>query len=201
MPPGKQGRTRGPRAGGPMIAKRRLRLLTVVGARPQFVKAAVVSRAIAAWNRQLDRPPCVEEEILHTGQHYDPMMSQVFFDEMDIPPPVVNLQVGSYGGHGAATAAMLTGIEQGNPRPRARLPAGLRRHQLDAGRRPGRGQAPRSRHPRGSGPAVVATAACPRKSTASWSITWPACSSARRSRPARTSPARASPPGSTWSAT
>ena len=95
-----------------MIAKRKVRLLTVVGARPQFVKAAVVSRAIAAWNQQPQAAAVVEEEILHTGQHYDPMMSQVFFDEMDIPPPVVNLQAGSYGGHGAATAAMLTGIER-----------------------------------------------------------------------------------------
>ena len=88
-----------------------LRLLTVVGTRPQFVKAAVVSRAIAAWNQQ-SPAVAVAEEILHTGQHYDPMMSQVFFDEMDIPPPVVNLRTGPHSGHAAATAAMLTGIEK-----------------------------------------------------------------------------------------
>ena len=51
------------------------------------------------------------EEILHTGQHYDPMMSQVFFEEMEIPRPAVNLQVGS-GNHGAVTGAMLAGIER-----------------------------------------------------------------------------------------
>ncbi len=55
--------------------------------------------------------PVIEEEILHTGQHYDPMMSQVFFEEMEIPPPAVNLQVGS-GNHGEATGAMLAGIER-----------------------------------------------------------------------------------------
>ena len=88
-----------------------LRLLTVVGTRPQFIKAAVVSRAIAAWNQQ-SPAVAVAEEILHTGQHYDPMMSQVFFDEMDIPPPVVNLRTGPHSGHAAATAAMLTGIEK-----------------------------------------------------------------------------------------
>ncbi len=94
-----------------MIAQPKLRLLTVVGTRPQFIKAAAVSRAIADHNRQ-PLATRVEEEILHTGQHYDPMMSQVFFDEMRIPPPVVNLRVGSRGGPGEATAAMLAGIER-----------------------------------------------------------------------------------------
>ncbi len=92
-----------------MTAKGRFRLLTVVGARPQFVKAAVVSRAIAAWNRH-SPAEAIEEQLLHTGQHYDPLMSQVFFDEMEIPPPVVNLHSGPHDGHAAATAAMLTGI-------------------------------------------------------------------------------------------
>ena len=94
-----------------MAAKRRLRLLTVVGARPQFIKAAALSRAIAAYN-QASPSAAIDEEILHTGQHYDPMMSQVFFDEMDIPPPVVNLHTGAHSGHGEATAAMLVGIER-----------------------------------------------------------------------------------------
>ena len=88
----------------------KLKILTVVGARPQFVKAAMVSRALAQY-----RPPAggpgIEEEVLHTGQHYDPMMSQVFFEEMEIPPPAVNLQVGS-GRHGEMTGAMLAGIER-----------------------------------------------------------------------------------------
>jgi UDP-GlcNAc3NAcA epimerase len=89
---------------------RTLKLLTVVGARPQFVKAAVVSRAVAIHNGET----CgvrIDEEILHTGQHYDPLMSDVFFREMDIPRPVVNLGVGS-GGHGETTGAMLAGIEK-----------------------------------------------------------------------------------------
>lgn len=80
-----------------------MKILTVVGARPQFIKAAVVSRCI----RDQDG---IQEDIIHTGQHYDYGMSQVFFDEMDIPVPTVNLHVGS-GSHGVATAEMLKGIE------------------------------------------------------------------------------------------
>jgi UDP-GlcNAc3NAcA epimerase len=81
-----------------------VKILTIIGARPQFIKAAVVSRSI----RQ--HQPSIQEDIIHTGQHYDYGMSQVFFDEMDIPTPTVNLHVGS-GTHGAATADMLKGIE------------------------------------------------------------------------------------------
>jgi len=77
-------------------------VLTVVGARPQFIKAAPVSRAL---RRQAD------EYLVHTGQHYDPAMSKVFFDELDIPPPDVNLEVGS-GSHGRQTGEMLAGIEE-----------------------------------------------------------------------------------------
>lgn len=87
-----------------------LQLLTVVGARPQFIKAAVVSRAIAAHNRAGDGRAIVES-IVHTGQHYDHAMSQAFFDEMAIPQPVANLGVGS-SSHGAMTGAMLTSLEQ-----------------------------------------------------------------------------------------
>ena len=79
------------------------RVLTVVGARPQFVKAAVVSRALAARG--------LEERIVHTGQHYDASMSDVFFEEMGIPAPAHHLGVGS-GPHGQQTAAMLVGIEE-----------------------------------------------------------------------------------------
>lgn len=78
-------------------------ILTVVGARPQFVKAAVVSRALARAG--------VEERIVHTGQHYDHGMSRVFFEEMEIPEPEVNLGVGS-GSHARTTAAMLAGLER-----------------------------------------------------------------------------------------
>jgi UDP-GlcNAc3NAcA epimerase len=81
---------------------RRLRFVTVVGARPQFVKAAVVSRAIRVRH---------DEIIVHTGQHYDREMSAVFFDEMDIARPDVQLASGS-GSHGEQTAAMLVGLER-----------------------------------------------------------------------------------------
>ena len=81
---------------------RRLRICTIVGARPQFVKAAVVSRALKARG--------VDEAIIHTGQHYDQTMSQIFFDEMGIEPPQANLGVGS-APHGEQTARMMIGIE------------------------------------------------------------------------------------------
>lgn len=81
-----------------------MKILTIVGARPQFIKAAVVSRCFRQNSSN------IKEEIIHTGQHYDYGMSQVFFDEMDIPNPTVNLHVGS-GSHGAATGEMLKGIE------------------------------------------------------------------------------------------
>lgn len=80
-----------------------MKVITVVGARPQFVKAAPVSQALRAQG--------VDEKLIHTGQHYDYNMSALFFDELDIPEPAWNLGVGS-GSHGAQTAAMLTGIEQ-----------------------------------------------------------------------------------------
>jgi UDP-N-acetylglucosamine 2-epimerase (non-hydrolysing)/UDP-GlcNAc3NAcA epimerase len=88
---------------------KKLRLLTVVGARPQFIKAATVSRALAAFNRS-HAPVAIEELIVHTGQHYDRNMSNIFFDELEIPPPLVSLEVGS-GTHGAQTGAMLERIE------------------------------------------------------------------------------------------
>ena len=80
-------------------------LLTIVGARPQFIKAAAISHAIN--EKYTDS---IREDILHTGQHYDDKMSGNFFTELDIPQPRYNLGVGS-GNHGAQTAAMLKGIE------------------------------------------------------------------------------------------
>lgn len=83
-----------------------MHLLTVIGARPQIIKAAAVSRAIAGGYADQ-----VTEHILHTGQHYDTNMSQVFFDELGIPQPEYNLGVGS-GPHGQQTAKMIAGIEE-----------------------------------------------------------------------------------------
>jgi UDP-GlcNAc3NAcA epimerase len=79
-----------------------MKILSVVGARPQFIKAAPVCRALAAAG--------IHEVLLHTGQHYDPEMSDIFFSELDIPAPRYHLGVGS-GSHAAQTASMLTGIE------------------------------------------------------------------------------------------
>lgn len=81
-----------------------MKVLTVIGARPQFVKASVVSRAF----REVGG---VEEVIVHTGQHYDANMSSVFFDDLGIPRPGYNLGVGS-GSHGVQTGQMMAAIEQ-----------------------------------------------------------------------------------------
>lgn len=80
-----------------------MKILTIVGARPQFIKAATVSRKFAGHSS-------INEIILHTGQHYDDRMSEVFFREMEIPAPVLNLEVRS-GLHGEMTGQMLAGIE------------------------------------------------------------------------------------------
>lgn len=80
------------------------KVLTVVGARPQFVKAATVSRAFAG----LETP--VSEIIVHTGQHFDQNMSAVFFEEMRIPKPQYQLELGGLG-HGAMTGRMMENIE------------------------------------------------------------------------------------------
>ena len=84
-----------------------MKLVTVIGARPQFVKAAPVSKAIA------DRGG-IEECIVHTGQHFDDRMSQVFFDELAIPAPQYNLGIGG-GPHGQNTGRMLEGVESVSP--------------------------------------------------------------------------------------
>jgi UDP-GlcNAc3NAcA epimerase len=82
------------------------RIITVVGARPQIIKAAALSRVLRTAEYE-----GLQEILLHTGQHYDDNMSGVFFREMDIPEPDVQLDSGS-GSHGAQTAKMLSGIEQ-----------------------------------------------------------------------------------------
>lgn len=85
-----------------------MQLLTVVGARPQFIKAAAVSRAIAATQGG-ERP--IVEQILHTGQHFDAAMSDQFFSELGIPEPAFHLGIGG-GSHGANTGRMLEAIER-----------------------------------------------------------------------------------------
>lgn len=83
-----------------------LKVMTVVGARPQFVKAATVSRVFTR-----EYAGQVEEKLVHTGQHYDHNMSEVFFDELDIPRPAYNLEIAG-GGHGAMTGRMLQALEE-----------------------------------------------------------------------------------------
>lgn len=83
-----------------------MKIVTVIGARPQIIKAAALSRAIREhFSKE------VQEVIVHTGQHYDDNMSQVFFDELGIPAPNYNLGVGS-ASHGVQTAKMIEGIEE-----------------------------------------------------------------------------------------
>lgn len=90
-----------------------IKLLTIIGARPQIIKAAAISRAVKNGRDTQGNLLCeqIEEKILHTGQHYDENMSGGFFKELGIPEPDFNLQVGS-GKHGEQTAKMIDGIEK-----------------------------------------------------------------------------------------
>jgi UDP-GlcNAc3NAcA epimerase len=83
-----------------------VKIVTIVGARPQFIKAAAVSRVIR--NQYSEK---IQELLVHTGQHYDENMSKVFFEDLDIPEPKFNLEI-SGGQHGAMTGRMLEGIEK-----------------------------------------------------------------------------------------
>lgn len=80
-----------------------MKILTVLGARPQFIKAAALSRAFSAQLR-------IEEVIVHTGQHFDKNMSAIFFEQLEIPEPSYNLKIAGMS-HGAMTARMLENIE------------------------------------------------------------------------------------------
>lgn len=81
-----------------------IKILTIVGARPQFIKAAMVSREIQKINK-------LKEVIIHTGQHFDLNMSEIFFEEMQIPVPDYKLNINSLS-HGAMTGRMIEGIEK-----------------------------------------------------------------------------------------
>ena len=82
------------------------KIITIVGARPQIIKASVISRSIAkVYSNELN------EIIVHTGQHYADNMSDVFFRELQIPEPLYNIKAGS-GSHGVQTATMIKGIEE-----------------------------------------------------------------------------------------
>lgn len=82
------------------------KLITIIGARPQIIKASAISRAIDLFYKDQ-----INEIIVHTGQHYDQNMSQIFFEELGIPSPMYNINVGS-GRHGQQTAKMIDGIEE-----------------------------------------------------------------------------------------
>ena len=86
-----------------------MKILTVIGARPQFIKAAAISRAITLHNQNSENK--IEEIILHTGQHFDTNMSDIFFDELDLPKPDFFLGISGLG-HGAMTGRMIEEIEQ-----------------------------------------------------------------------------------------
>ena len=81
-----------------------MKLMTIIGARPQFIKAAVVSREIAKHSE-------IKEIIVHTGQHFDANMSEIFFEQMHIPKPDYNLEINSLS-HGAMTGRMIEKIEE-----------------------------------------------------------------------------------------
>ena len=87
------------------------KIVTIVGARPQFIKAATVSRALAKYNKTFHPEAAILEVIVHTGQHYDDNMSRVFFTELHIPQPDYNLEIGS-GSHGQQTGKMLAALEE-----------------------------------------------------------------------------------------
>ncbi len=87
-----------------------MKIITIIGARPQFIKAAVISRRISELNSK-NSSHVIDEVIVHTGQHYDEEMSGLFFRELEIPEPKYNLEIGS-GNHGYQTGKMLIALEE-----------------------------------------------------------------------------------------
>ncbi len=119
---------------------------SVVGARPQFVKAAALSPAL--------RQAGLREVLVHTGQHYDWAMSAAFFDGLNLPEPEFNLQIGS-ATHGAQTGRMLEAIERVLAHTRPALVCRLWQHQLDSSGRAGGSEAVHSGGARRSGSPIV----------------------------------------------
>jgi UDP-GlcNAc3NAcA epimerase len=89
-----------------LVEMNKFKIVTIVGARPQFIKAAAISRAAGKYFAEK-----IQEVIIHSGQHYDDNMSRIFFEELEIPEPDYNLEVGS-GSHGYQTAEMIRRTEQ-----------------------------------------------------------------------------------------
>lgn len=85
-----------------------MKIITIIGARPQFIKAATVSRAILSYNQMYSTQ--IEEKIIHTGQHFDKNMSEIFFSELELQKPDYNLSIAGLS-HGAMTGRMMEGIE------------------------------------------------------------------------------------------
>lgn len=92
------------------IKQNEIRILTIVGARPQFIKAKMISEAFFQHNKK-NLAPLITEIIVHTGQHYDYNMSQIFFDQMEIPSPQYHLGV-KLSSHGEMTGVMMVKIEK-----------------------------------------------------------------------------------------
>lgn len=86
-----------------------MKILTIIGARPQFIKASAISRVICERRARGDN---LSEVLVHTGQHFDENMSQVFFDELDIPLPDYNLEISHSTSHGEMTGRMLEKIDE-----------------------------------------------------------------------------------------
>ena len=140
---GRRGDPRGDRRRG--APARGMNVLTVIGNRPQFVKAAAVSRLLRERH---------EELLVHTGQHYDDELSAIFVRELGIPPPERELGIGG-GSNAQQTARMLEALAPLIAERRARRGARLRRHQLDARRRARRGAGAGAGRARRGGHALV----------------------------------------------
>jgi len=87
-----------------------VKIVTVVGARPQFIKIGAVCRAIHQYNRHASSKKRINEILVHTGQHYDHRMSQLFFEQLELPQPSYHLEAGS-GSHAQQTGKMLERLE------------------------------------------------------------------------------------------